>query len=169
MKKNIFEFAPLTPKSFVIGEGISPLFPYPKSNEKPKRTPCPKAVKEAVWKIFFGNSMVGNCYVCGADITFTNFELGHNKPHTKGGKWVVENLRPLCRTCNRSIGDKMTVEAFKKKYFSHKSKPATSKTKSTIKPKSAISQTTKAVKPKSATLKTKSADKKKSGTSKMKK
>jgi hypothetical protein len=169
MKKNIFEFAPLSPKSFGLGEGVSPLFPNPKSEEKPKRTPCPKAVKEAVWKIYFGNNMIGKCYVCGAEITFTNFELGHNKPHTKGGKWVVENLRPLCRTCNRSIGDKMTVEAFKKKYFSSKPKSVTPKTKSSTKPKSTISKTKNAVKSKSATLKPKSAAKLKSNTIKKKK
>jgi len=87
-----------------------------------KRKPCPKAVKNAVWKKYNGRRMTGKCYVCGASITFDNFELGHNKPFSKGGKCTVRNLRPICRTCNRSMGT-MTIEAFKRRYFSKKKKP----------------------------------------------
>jgi 5-methylcytosine-specific restriction endonuclease McrA len=116
------------------------LFQDQNTDAKPKRSPCPQAVKEAVWKKYFGSIMVGKCYVCNSEITFTNFELGHNKPHSKGGEWVVSNLRPLCRTCNRSMGDKMTVEAFKKKYFGAKPKTVTPKTKRAAKPKSSTSK-----------------------------
>jgi 5-methylcytosine-specific restriction endonuclease McrA len=84
-----------------------------------KRTSCPKAVKETVWRKYFGNKMSGKCYVCKKPILFTDFEVGHNKSFSKGGTWNVNNLRPICRTCNRSMGT-MSIEAFKRKHFSIK-------------------------------------------------
>jgi 5-methylcytosine-specific restriction endonuclease McrA len=136
MKNDIFEFASIKPRSFQL----PPLYRDQNTKEKPKRTPCPQAVKEALWRKYFGNKMDGNCYVCKKIITFTNFEPGHNTPASHGGKWTVTNLRPLCRTCNRSMGDKMTVEFFKKKYFGSKPKPATLKAKTVAKPKSSKSK-----------------------------
>jgi 5-methylcytosine-specific restriction endonuclease McrA len=99
----------------------NPLFPKDssKSTSAPKssqRKPCPKAVKDAVWLKYFGYEMIGKCYVCGKPISYMDFEVGHNKPFTKGGEWNINNLRPICRTCNRSMGT-MTIEAFKRKYF----------------------------------------------------
>jgi len=92
---------------------------YDKTSTPKKRSSCPKAVKEAVWRKYFGNRMTGKCYVCKKPIIFTEFEVGHNKPFSKGGTWNVNNLRPICRTCNRSMGT-MTIETFKRKYFSKK-------------------------------------------------
>ena len=139
MKKDSFEFAPINPKPFHLPS----LYSDQNSKEKPKRTPCPQAVKEAVWRKYFENNMDGSCYVCKKNISFTDFEVGHNSPASRGGKWTVTNTRPLCRTCNRSMGDKMTVEAFKKKYFSTKPKSVTSKNKNTSKLKSRTSKTKK--------------------------
>ena len=87
-----------------------------KKKESKKRTPCPQPVKETLWRSYFESSMVGECYVCKKSISFTNFEVGHNKSFTTGGTWDINNLRPICRSCNRSMG-KMTIEDFKKKYF----------------------------------------------------
>lgn len=86
-------------------------------NKTTTRTSCPKAVKEAVWHKYNGDKMKGKCYVCNKEITFTSFEVGHNKAASKGGKWTVANCRPLCRTCNRSMGT-TSIETFKKKHFS---------------------------------------------------
>ena len=85
-----------------------------KNSVKRPRTPCPKSVKEALWIKYFKNNINGKCYVCGTPITLFNFEVGHNKPFSKGGEWNINNLRPLCRSCNRSMGT-MTVEKYKKK------------------------------------------------------
>jgi 5-methylcytosine-specific restriction endonuclease McrA len=60
--------------------------------------------------------MTGKCYVCERPISFTTFEVGHNRPFAKGSKWNINNLRPICGVCNRSMGT-MTIEAFKKRYF----------------------------------------------------
>lgn len=105
-------------------------FGYSSTKKSHKRTSCPKAVKETVWKKYIGNKMNGKCYVCSCPITYTNFEVGHNKAHSKGGKWSVLNCRPVCRTCNRSMGS-MSIEAFKKKYFTKKPTKRTTKKRPT--------------------------------------
>lgn len=48
-------------------------------------------------------------------IKLTNFEVGHNVAVSKGGSDELDNLRPLCSACNKSIGTK-TIEEVKKKY-----------------------------------------------------
>jgi 5-methylcytosine-specific restriction endonuclease McrA len=83
---------------------------------KRKRESCPKAVKEAVWRKYCKDKLTGKCYVCRRPIYFTFFEVGHNKAYSKGGTWNIQNLRPICRTCNRSMGT-TPIETFKRKYF----------------------------------------------------
>ncbi len=88
------------------------------SQKKPrKRRKIPKSVKIKVWEKYFGlNTAVGKCYVCGRPIHITDFEVGHNKAVSRGGSDRISNLRPICATCNRSMGT-MSIEAYKRKYF----------------------------------------------------
>ena len=91
-------------------------------NDQPKKKTIPKAVKVTVWTKYIGaNVAEGKCYVCKRTIHITDFDLGHNKAVAKGGKNNITNLRPICRTCNTSMGTQ-TIETFKAKYFS-KPKP----------------------------------------------
>jgi len=53
---------------------------HDKTSTPKKRRSCPKTVKETVWRKYFGNRMTGKCWVCKKSITFTDFEVGHNKP-----------------------------------------------------------------------------------------
>lgn len=129
-------------------------------NTSSGRSSCPKAVKETVWRSHNGNRMNGKCYVCKVPISFTNFEVGHNKPHSKGGKWNVDNCRPICRVCNRSMGT-MTIETFKKKYFTKKK--TTTKKKPTKK-KTTTKKTTRKKPTKKKTTKKKSTTRKKKTT-----
>lgn len=105
-----------------------------KANKK-SRTSCPLSVKQAVWKKYNGEKMYGKCYVCGKKIHYDTVEMGHNIPASKGGKWTLSNCRPLCRSCNRSMGT-MTIEAFKKKHFSEAKVTKKSTTKKSVNPKS---------------------------------
>jgi len=103
------------------------------SNKKKKRKSMPKAVKVTVWNKYIGaNKAEGKCYVCGRTIHITDFDVGHNKAKARGGSDDISNLRPICRTCNLSMGT-MSIETFKKKYFC-KTTPKT-KGKRTIKRK----------------------------------
>lgn len=88
-----------------------------KSPNSNKRKAIPKSVRDTVWKIYNGNKMQGKCYVCKEPISYKNFDLGHVIPIARGGSNRIKNLRPICRSCNNSIGTQ-NLEAFKKKYYS---------------------------------------------------
>jgi len=66
----------------------------------------PAAVRKIVWNTYIGkNNSTGKCLVCSAeDISHTNFECGHVKSRINGGEVTVDNLRPICGNCNKSIG-----------------------------------------------------------------
>ena len=59
---------------------------------------------------------VGNCFCCNSEIDSKHFECGHVIPISKGGPDTIENLRPICSLCNRSMGSKNMGE-FMKKYL----------------------------------------------------
>lgn len=64
----------------------------------------PKILKDAVWKKYIGNKLMGECYVCKKEITATSFHAGHINSEYSGGDITVENLRPTCKKCNTSTG-----------------------------------------------------------------
>jgi len=94
-------------------------FMEPKKTVK-KRTSIPHSVRMTIWKNNFGPSKAqGLCYVCGETISIRNFECGHVKSKENGGDDSIENLKPVCSDCNKSMGT-MNLELFKKKFFSKK-------------------------------------------------
>src|SRR3990167_1694485 len=68
-----------------------------------KRKVIPKTVRDKVWREAFG-SLDGECYCCRAPIQIENWEAGHIVADAKGGLPTMDNLRPICRGCNRSMG-----------------------------------------------------------------
>ena len=71
--------------------------------KKPRKLPA--AVRMAVWNRWIGYEMgVGACYCCGRKVAQQDFECGHVIASSRGGAGTVDNLRVLCRTCNRSMG-----------------------------------------------------------------
>lgn len=87
--------------------------------KKPKRERkgIPKHVKESVWGKYIGmDKAEGKCYVCDKTIHITDFEVGHNRAISKGGSDYLSNLRPICRSCNLSMGT-MSIESYKKKFY----------------------------------------------------
>ena len=73
---------------------------------KKKKEKIPSAVRKIVWNTYIGKDKpIGNCLCCNAEeISNTNFECGHIKSEKNGGEVNIENLRPICGHCNKSIG-----------------------------------------------------------------
>jgi len=78
----------------------------------------PKALKTAVWLTYAGKKFETKCFVswCKTLITPFTFEAGHNVPESKGGATNVQNLRPVCSQCNKSMGNRFTIDEFSKYY-----------------------------------------------------
>ena len=93
----------------------------PKQNVKPKnasqikrkRKNIPAKVRQMTWRKYMGNSMDGKCWCCGDSICFENWHAGHVHPSSKGGPDSVENLRPLCSSCNLSMSNKHMADFIK--------------------------------------------------------
>lgn len=72
-----------------------------------KKQTIPKSVRKHVWNRYIGTERgEAPCYCCGTNrIDKAAFEAGHVIPEVRGGPATVENLRPICGECNRSMGD----------------------------------------------------------------
>lgn len=83
--------------------------------EKKGRQPLSHAARMAVWNQWTEGGMYagsGPCHACSRVISQQEFECGHVIAVANGGKNAIDNLRPLCRACNRSMGT-MTLEEFR--------------------------------------------------------
>ena len=77
-----------------------------------QKTKIPKALREQVWISINGKRYANKCYVrwCTNKIDVFNFQVGHNIPESKGGKTVLENLKPICCRCNQSMGNMYSID-----------------------------------------------------------
>lgn len=70
-----------------------------------RRSAIPMAVRRGVWaKVNHVDSNLGKCYTCESDLRFSDMECGHVVAHVLGGSSGIDNLMPVCRTCNRDMG-----------------------------------------------------------------
>ncbi len=88
------------------------LAPKPKAVTVTKRSTLPKALREEVWRRYIGTQYESKCTVvwCTNKITPFDYEVGHNIPHSKGGSSTIDNLRPICSRCNKSMSDDYTID-----------------------------------------------------------
>lgn len=67
-----------------------------------------KADVEVVWETYLGGSSEGVCLLCNSNRIVkddrSTWEMSHIEPHSLGGSSKLNNIRPLCFTCNRSMG-----------------------------------------------------------------
>ena len=84
----------------------------------------PSSLKHNVWTLYIGEKFDGKCEVkwCNNRITPFTFEAGHNIPFSKGGSTTIDNLRPICSDCNKSMGNRFTIDEFSEQYKSSKEK-----------------------------------------------
>jgi hypothetical protein len=87
-----------------------------KKSTRSKKERIPATVRNIVWVTHFHTSKKGQCWLCKVeDISSANFECGHVVSEKNGGKPTIDNLRPICSFCNKSVGT-MNMEDFKRKY-----------------------------------------------------
>jgi hypothetical protein len=93
--------------------------------EKTKKKSVPKVVKDLAWNKWVGEDVARTkCLCCGVnEIKMNNFHCGHVIAEAKGGKPTVDNLRPICKACNLSMGTEDLFEFRKKCGFGELSIP----------------------------------------------
>ena len=75
-----------------------------KKVKKPKEK-IPASVKNTLWSKYFPNVIEGKCKCCQTEvISRNNFDCGHIISEKNGGKIHLDNLKPICRSCNSSMG-----------------------------------------------------------------
>jgi hypothetical protein len=78
----------------------------PAAVSKPKKRAIPKKVKQEVWKSYIGAEKgIALCTCCETtQIAQMDFHCGHVISEAHGGTITVKNLRPICASCNASMG-----------------------------------------------------------------
>src|SRR5207248_595719 len=76
------------------------------------RSKLPAALRNATWNEYVGPQMgQAMCFCCGCEpILRSNYECGHVVARAKGGPDILSNLRPVCSTCNTSMGTRNMIE-----------------------------------------------------------
>ena len=71
----------------------------------PKKARIPKSLKESVWSEYIGlNNGKAMCMCCNKkEITQFSFHCGHVISEANGGELKLENMRPICELCNKSM------------------------------------------------------------------
>jgi hypothetical protein len=88
------------------------------NGDKKKRMTIPKSIRGQSWNRWIGAKHgLASCYCCRInEISKAQFECGHVTPDALGGLPTVDNLRPICLPCNRSMGT-TDMRDFCRKYY----------------------------------------------------
>ena len=98
--------------------GIENKISMDKSNSVIRKS-IPKTVRDKLWISTFGkDNAKGICGCCQKDIHILEWEAGHIEAVAKGGLDTLDNLMPICGSCNRSMGTQNLYE-FRRLYFNH--------------------------------------------------
>lgn len=73
-----------------------------------------KSLRKQVWNKCKDNL----CKICEDEITEKDFEAGHIIPRVLSGQTVIDNLIPICFSCNRSMGTRNAYE-YKRDVYPH--------------------------------------------------
>lgn len=84
------------------------------------RKAIPKKVRGEAWTNQFGDSTTGACYSCRTPLgVFDTWHAGHIVSHANGGSDMASNLRPVCASCNLSMGTE-NMDDFKARCYLEK-------------------------------------------------
>ena len=76
------------------------------SETKVKKKAIPKVMKDLCWSKYVGDTIGKTpCMCCETNqIKMNDFQCGHVIAEANGGTITVDNLRPICKACNVSMG-----------------------------------------------------------------
>lgn len=79
-----------------------------KKTTRNRKATIPKSLKIDVWDYYIGEKIGASvCMCCSKEkIIASHFECGHVISEFNGGTVCIENLRPICSKCNKSVGRK---------------------------------------------------------------
>jgi hypothetical protein len=79
-----------------------------------RKKSIPKIIKDLTWQRWIGDDIAkAKCLCCGInEIKMNSFHCGHVISEADGGPTTVDNLRPVCATCNLSMRTQ-NMETFK--------------------------------------------------------
>jgi hypothetical protein len=88
------------------------------AREPEARKGIPKKLRLKVYRSAFGSEDdEGICFCCGEEISYEkDYEACHIIASKNGGPDTFENLRPGCRSCNRSMGTQ-NMREFKTQFY----------------------------------------------------
>jgi hypothetical protein len=71
-----------------------------------RKKPIPQALKWQTWIRYAGENFKAKCATpwCHNIMNVTNFQAGHKQAEAAGGPTTLENLIPICASCNQSMG-----------------------------------------------------------------
>ena len=83
-----------------------------KKENKKKKQSIPKNVRIIIWNHYIGEDIIKHKCLCCKKVTIsnTNFEVGHVLSEKNGGSHEINNLRPICFSCNHSMGPENMVD-----------------------------------------------------------
>jgi len=83
--------------------------------DRKKSDTIPLSIRNGVWCRYVSDALLrGMCYCCKVtQITVNDFQCGYYVSKKNGGETTVDNLRPLCSSCNTSLGIKNMDEFMK--------------------------------------------------------
>jgi esterase/lipase len=79
-----------------------------------RKKSIPKILKDLTWQRWIGDDIAkAKCLCCGVnEIKMNSFHCGHVVSEAMGDPTTVDNLRPVCATCNLSMRTQ-NMEKFK--------------------------------------------------------
>ena len=103
--------AAATATATAAGVCPSPFFKTERTLNKTQRTArkkqhIPQAIKWQTWIRYAGEHFKAKCATpwCSNIMNVTNFQAGHKLAEAAGGQITLDNLVPICASCNQSMG-----------------------------------------------------------------
>ena len=83
-----------------------------KKEIKNKKQSIPKNVRIIIWNNYIGEDIIKHKCLCCKKVTIsnTNYEVGHVMSEKNGGTHEINNLRPICFSCNHSMGSENMID-----------------------------------------------------------